>query len=261
MSLKTQRSDSYIHQEGERLYALEVVELAKSFGGIKAVNRLTFAVRRGGMTSIVGPNGSGKSTLINLLTGIYPFDAGAVIIDGVTCKMIRPFDSRSHGVTRTFQEVRLFGQMTVLENLLLAVTNRTLYGSLFERTPYKYKRECRDVLKRVGLDSKEDALAMNLSFGQRKLLEIGRALVTDVRTFLLDEPFSGLSVQMLSVVQRLLQELKADGRTVIFVSHNMDIVRELSDCVLVINNGSLMAEGAPDDVLSLSEVVEAYLGV
>lgn len=260
MSLKAQRSDSDIHQEGDSLNAMETVELVKSFGGIKAVNRLTFAVRRGGITSIVGPNGSGKSTLINLLTGIYPFDAGAVIMDGVTCKMIQPFDIRRHGVTRTFQEVRLFGQMTVLDNLLLAITDCTLYGSLFERTPYKYKRECCDVLKRIGLESKQDALARNLSFGQRKLLEIGRALVTDVRTFLLDEPFSGLSVQMLSLAQRLLKELKSDGRTIIFVSHNMDIVRELSDCVLVMNNGSLMAEGVPDEVLSMSEVVEAYLG-
>jgi len=241
-------------------YALETVELSKHFGAVKAVDQLTLSIPKEGMTSIVGPNGSGKSTLINLLSGTLPIDEGLVIIDSVSLRVIRPYETPAHGMTRTFQEIRLFGQMTVWDNVMVVLTSRRLFPSLVERSVPIYKEKAQRILESVGLWEKRRALAMNLSYGQRKLLEIGRALALDVKIFLLDEPFAGLFPKMLEQVKLILKEMKHQGRTVIFISHEMDIVRELSDRIYVLDNGTLLAEGDVADVLSRREVIDAYLG-
>jgi len=241
-------------------WVLETLELSKAFGGIKAVDRLVLSIRRGGMTSIVGPNGSGKSTLLNIVTGMLPFDKGTVVLNGTGCKVILPVEISSFGLTRTFQEVRLFRQMTVIDNVLLALSSRGAFPSIFERTSSRSRKKALQILDIVGLANKQGALAGTLSFGQSRLLEIGRALAMNVDTFLMDEPFSGLSPKMLDVVLSILFGLKREGRTIIFVSHNMEIVRELSDHVIVMSNGSLVAEGSPEEVLALPHVVKAYLG-
>ena len=212
------------------------------------------------MTSIVGPNGSGKSTLINLLSGTLPFDEGFVIIDAVSFRVVRPYESPSHGLTRTFQEIRLFDQMTVWDNILVTLTKRGVWASLLERTSPSQRRRVQGILESVGLWERRQALALNLSYGQRKLLEVGRALGMDVKIFLFDEPFAGLFPVMLERVKALLAELKEQGRTVVFVTHNMDIVRELSDHIVVLDSGTLLAEGDVEEVLSRPEVIEAYLG-
>ncbi|MFQ5933105.1 MAG: ABC transporter ATP-binding protein [Dehalococcoidia bacterium] len=241
-------------------YALESTELSKHFGAVRAVDRLTLSIPKKGMTSIVGPNGSGKSTLINLLSGTLPIDEGLVIIDEISLKVVKAYETPSHGLTRTFQEIRLFDQITVWDNIMVVLTTRRLFPSLVERAKSSYKRRAQEILESVGLWEKRRSLAMNLSYGQRKLLEVGRALALDVKIYLFDEPFAGLFPQMLERVKTILKEMKSLGRTIVFISHNMDIVRELSDRIFVLDSGTLLAEGEVEEVLSRSEVIEAYLG-
>ncbi len=241
-------------------FALETIDISKHFGAVKAVDQLSVSIPRLGMTSIVGPNGSGKSTLVNLLSGILPLDGGMVIIDGVGLKVIRAHETPAYGLTRTFQEVRLFGQMSVWDNIMVVLTNRRLFPALLERTKASHRDKAKSILENIGLWEKRRALAMNLSYGQRKLLEIGRAMAMNVDIYLFDEPFAGLFPQMLERIKDIMKVARAEGSTVIFISHNMDIVRELSDYLIVLDSGELLAQGEVEDVLHRDEVIGAYLG-
>ena len=235
-------------------------EISKHFGAVRAVDRLSISIPGKGVTSIVGPNGSGKSTLVNLLSGTLPLDGGMVIIDGTGIKIVKAFKNPSHGLTRTFQEVRLFDQITVLDNIMVVLTSRPWLPALFERAKPDYKKKAQQILENVGMWEKRRALAMNLSYGQRKLLEIGRAMAMDVKVYLFDEPFAGLFPQMLERVKEIMKQMRDQDHTIVFISHNMDIVRELSDHIFVLDSGTLLAEGAVEDVLNRPEVIEAYLG-
>ena len=165
--------------------ALETVDVTKLFGAVRAVDQLSISIPRKGMTSIVGPNGSGKSTLINLLSGTLPLDGGMVIIDGVGLRIVKPHETPQHGLTRTFQEVRLFDQITVWDNIMVVLTNRRLFPAMIERAKPAYRVKAQQILENVGMWDKRTSLARDLSYGQRKLLEIGRALALDVNTYLL----------------------------------------------------------------------------
>ena len=242
-------------------FALETRGISKHFGAVRAVDELSMAVRQGGITSVVGPNGSGKSTLVNLLSGTLPLDGGMVIIDGVGLRVVRAYETPGHGLTRTFQEVRLFDQISVWDNLMVVLTERRLFPSLFERSRPDQKQLAERILRDVGMWDKRRALAMNLSYGQRKLLEIGRAIALDVKIYLLDEPYAGLFPQMVERVKVIMKGMRERGNTLIFISHNMDIVRELSDRIMVLDSGKLLAEGEVEEVLSRQEVIDAYLGV
>ena len=241
-------------------FALETVEISKHFGAVRAVDELTISIPRTGVTSIVGPNGSGKSTLVNLLSGTLPLDGGLVIIDGVSLKVVKAHEMLGHGLTRTFQEVRLFDQISVWDNIMVILTERRLFPALMERTKPSHKEKAQRILQNVGLWEKRHSMAAELSYGQRKLLEIGRAIALDVNTYLFDEPFAGLFPQMLEKVKDIMKQVRDQGHTIIFVSHSMDIVRELSDHVIVLDSGRLLTEGEVADVLSRPEVIEAYLG-
>ncbi len=212
------------------------------------------------ITCIVGPNGSGKSTLIHLLSGMLPLDGGIVIIDRVGLRILKAHETPDHGITRTFQEVRLFDQISVWDNIMVVLTDRRLFPSLLERTKPRHKEKAQSILQSVGLWEKRDAMAQDLSYGQRKLLEIGRAMALDVDIYLFDEPFAGLFPRMLERVKAILKDMREQGRTIVFVSHNMDIVRELSDHIFVLDSGTLLAVGEVDEVLGRSNVVDAYLG-
>ena len=244
----------------EGSFVLETEEVSKHFGAVKAVDRLSISIPRGGITSIVGPNGSGKSTLINLLSGTLPLDGGMVIIDGVGLKIVKAYETPAHGITRTFQEVRLFDQMSVWDNLMVVLTDRRLFPALKERARPAYKRRAREILESVGMWEKRRSMAIDLSYGQRKLLEIGRVMALDVSIYLFDEPFAGLFPKMLERVKAILRDIRGRGHTIIFISHNMDIVRELSDRIFVLDSGTLLAHGEVEEVLGRPDVIEAYLG-
>ena len=241
-------------------FALETFEVSKRFGAVRAVDRLSISIPRRGATSIVGPNGSGKSTLVNLLSGVLPLDGGLVIIDGDGLRVVNAYDSPEHGVTRTFQDVRLFDQITVWDNIMVALTERRVFHSLFQRRSDERDEKARRILQSVGMWEKRDSLAMDLSYGQRKLLEIGRAMSLDVRTYLFDEPFAGLFPQMLESVKDIMKRLRDEGHAIVFISHNMDIVRELSDHIIVLDSGKLLTEGEVEEALTRPEVIDAYLG-
>ncbi len=239
---------------------LETKNLIKKFDGVHAVNHLSLSFEQGKITAIVGPNGSGKTTLTNVLSGVLPIDGGAVVIQGVHLSKIVLHQASAYGLTRTFQEVRLFNQMTVLDNILVVLTARNVLAALFEPSKPLYHQQAEIVLKRVGLWDKRRALAGNLSYGQRKLLEIARAVAMDAEIYLFDEPFAGLFPEMVKQMVEILQRLKLLGKTVILIEHNMDLIRKLSDYVFVMDSGQLLAEGRPGEVLARKEVIEAYLG-
>ena len=243
-----------------RVFALETKAISKSFGAVRAVDQLSISIFSEWITCIVGPNGSGKSTLINLLSGMLPIDEGIVIIDTVGIRVLRAHETPDHGITRTFQEVRLFDQISVWDNIMVGLTERRLFPSLLERTKPRQEARAEEILRSVGMWEKRDAMAGDLSYGQRKLLEIGRVMALDVKIYLFDEPFAGLFPGMLERVKAILKEMRQQKRTIIFVSHNMDIVRELSDHIFVLDSGALLAVGEVDEVLGRSDVIDAYLG-
>lgn len=240
---------------------LEVKNLVKRFGGVRAINRLSFGVREPGIIGIVGPNGSGKTTLVNLLSGVIPWDEGTVTIGGARAfTALKPYHISFYGITRTFQDVRLFEQMTVLDNIVVVLTERNVFGALFEQHGDYHARKAEEVLQKVRLWEKKNELASALSYGQRKLLEIARALAMKAELYLLDEPFAGLFPEMRGIVSDIIKGLSQNAKTVILIEHNMDIIRGLSDYVFVLNEGALLTEGKPSKVLEERNVVETYLG-
>jgi branched-chain amino acid transport system ATP-binding protein len=239
---------------------LETKKLVKSFGGVHAVDHLSIAVKGGVVTALIGPNGSGKTTLLNTLCGTLPIDGGTVVVSGVHLTHMTPHEVPIYGITRTFQEVRLFNQMPVLDNLIVVLTERNVVGAHFEHHTALHTQRAEELLRKMNLWEKRYELAVNLSYGQRKLLEIARALAMGVEIYLFDEPFAGLFPKMRTTVSEVIQQLRDRGKTVLLIEHHMEIIRELSDYVFVMASGELLAEGEPNDVLKRREVIEAYLG-
>ena len=182
-------------------FVLQTLDIEKRFGGVSAVDRLSITIPRGLITAIIGPNGSGKSTLINLLSGTLPLDGGMVVVGPKRLRMIRPYDSPNIGLTRTFQDVRLFEQISVLDNLYVVMTERSSFLSLFQRARKEHRERAERILHVVGLWEKRNDLAEELSYGQRKLLEVGRLMAMNAQIYLFDEPFAGLALHMIEVVK------------------------------------------------------------
>lgn len=240
---------------------LATKSITKNFGGLQAVNKVSLEFLPKKITGVVGPNGSGKTTLMNLITGIVNFDSGLVIIgDDTKLEKIKSYDVRDFEITRTFQNVRVFEQMTVLDNILVVLTNRNPLSSLIDRHTKFHEDQAQEVLTKVNLWSKKNALASSLSYGQRKLLEIARCLVIDAQIYLFDEPFAGLFPEMIDLVSDILENLRDQGKTIILIEHNMYLMRKICDCMYVFDSGQILAQGLPDEVLSMKSVKEAYLG-
>ena len=241
-------------------HIIETKQLMKSFGGVHAIDHLSLVLPEGMITGIVGPNGSGKTTLINILSGFFSHDGGEVIFRGVGRKKILPWENETYGITRTFQQVRLFDQMTVLDNILVILTERSPFSALFERHNAYHIKTAEDILKRIDLYEKRFHHAGDMSYGQRKLLEIGRVLAMGSNIILFDEPFAGLFPEMVKKIEGIILELKQEGKIIVLVEHNMAIIRSLCDHLVVMDAGKLLSQGKPEKVLTEKAVLEAYLG-
>ncbi len=242
------------------MYILETKNLIKSFGGVHAIDHLSINFQKGKITGLVGPNGSGKTTLINVLSGFFPHDSGTVFFSETKRKKIQPKDNQVYNITRTFQQIRLFDKMSVFDNILVILTERDPFLALFERHNEYHLNRAIEILKKIDLYEKRNENAGSISYGQRKLLEIGRVLAMNTNIILFDEPFAGLFPEIIKKIEDIIKELREEGKTIILIEHNMSIIRTLCDHLIVLDAGKLLAEGNPEKVLSEKIVLEAYLG-
>lgn len=257
-----------VNSDLHKMGLLRVEQLKKSFDGLKVVDGLSFSLEKGKITSLIGPNGAGKTTVFNILSGLCKADGGNIYFNQKSIFNKSPHFIANLGIGRTFQNIRIFPQISVSDNVLLASQNNS--GERFlksfvptkkvhedERTAREKAEEC---LKFVGLLSKKEHFAENLSYGQKKLLGLATTLATGADLLLLDEPTAGVYPETRKKILELLVQLRDKGKTILFIEHNMKIVMDVSDSVIVMNYGKKIAEGTPEQVRVNQAVKDAYLG-
>jgi branched-chain amino acid transport system ATP-binding protein len=232
---------------------LSVAGVSKHFGGISANRKITFDVAPGELVGIIGPNGAGKSTLFEIITGFYHPDEGEVRLDGARLTGLSPDVVCRRGVARTFQKLRPFAGLSVLDNVMVGALTRT-------RDVRHARERARELIGKVGLAEKADAHARTLSTGQRKRLELARALATEPRVLLLDEVTGGVDQRSIPDLVRLVRELHAGGLTLLVIEHNMRVITAVAQRIVALYLGEVIADGAPDVIARDRRVVEAYLG-
>lgn len=248
--------------------ALEVINLHKEFGGLLAVNDVSFNVKPQEILALIGPNGAGKTTIFNLVSGIYAADSGDVRLRGQSITGLPPYGIARRGLARTFQNLQIFGNMTVLENVMAGRHTRTRTGMLAAAVRWPAARaeeervrvEARRYLEMVGLADKAGVEAGALSFGQQRLLEIARSLAMEPHFLMLDEPAAGLVATEVEALVGLIRQIRDEGMSVLLVEHDMEMVMSVADRIVVIHYGQKLAEGTPLEVQSNQEVIRAYLG-
>jgi ABC-type branched-subunit amino acid transport system ATPase component len=248
---------------------VELKNLTKSFGGVKAVDNVSMDFEKSKITALIGPNGAGKTTIFNIINGFIKPDKGQVLFEGKDITGLPPYKIAKKGIGRLFQDIRIFNKLTVLENVLVAIEGQS--GENFSNAIFHRKKlikeekenieKAKELLDFVKLSDKKDVFAENLSYGQQKLLSIARILAQDSKVLLLDEPTAGVNPVLIDSIIEVIKKLPEKEKTIILIEHNINVVLEISDWVFLLDEGRVASFGLPDEVLSDPVTREVYLGV
>jgi branched-chain amino acid transport system ATP-binding protein len=247
---------------------LQVNNLNKAFGGLKAVNDVTFHVEKDFINAIIGPNGAGKTTLFNLISGNLVVDSGEVIYNGLNIEKYPPHKIASIGISRTFQNIKLFSNMTVLENVMVGKHIKSkagfLSGMLNFPSSWKEEKSIHDksfeLLEMLGLSDIADEDAESIAFGKQRIVEFARALAAEPELLILDEPAAGLNIYETAEIAEIIKKIRGQGITILIIEHDMSLIMDISDNIVVLNSGEKIAEGTPEEIQKNKEVVKVYLG-
>ena len=248
---------------------LELKNVTKSFGGITAVNNVSFSLEKGSIMGLIGPNGAGKTTIFNLITGVYKVTSGNIIFEGKNIENMMPYKIADMGITRTFQNIRLFKKMTVYENIITACHYNAKYGLFdamlrlpkFKMEEKKLKEQAEMLMEILGLGDRRNTVASNLPYGLQRRLEIARALALNPKVLLLDEPAAGMNPEETIRLTLLIKEIRDKfDLSILVIEHHMDLIMGICENIVVLNFGQKLAEGNPSEIQNNRSVIEAYLG-